>query len=414
MEVYSLFELNQYIRQVIALNFADTIWITCELSQVTLHRTNCYIDLIEKDKITDEVKAQSSAAIWGKEFAFIKKKLGVQVDKILQPGMTVKLKVEVDFNERYGFKLLIKDVDPTYTFGQLALMREQIIRRLKSENRIDTNSLIPIPKVVQRVAIISSENAAGYKDLTEHLTTNAYGYDFYYKLYPAAMQGSRVEMEVIAQLREIKENSYDVVVITRGGGSKLDLSGFDSYAIAKEISDYSVPVFTGIGHEIDESVCDLVSSKSFKTPTAVANYLIDHNAHFEANILDLAVRLQMIAKEKLSSVDHFLNSAPSSFIEKISQQIQLKENAVELLKDKIPLLGKNNFLKVENTLGKIEAYVNASNPNNIIKKGFAILQTRDNKIIKSISQLNMNEEITAKLNDGSFTSIINTISNSNG
>lgn len=414
MEVYSLFELNQYIRQVIALNFVDTIWITCELSQVTRHRANCYIDLIEKDEITDEVKAQSSAVIWGKEFAFIKKKLGVQVDKILQPGMTVKLKVELDFNERYGFKLLIKDIDPSYTFGQLALIREQIIQRLKSEDRINTNGLIPLPKVIQRIAIISSENAAGYKDLTEHLASNNYGYDFRCTLYSAAMQGSRVEMEVVSQLREIKEQASDVVIITRGGGSKLDLSGFDSYAIAKEISEYPIPVFTGIGHEIDESICDLVSNRSFKTPTAVANYLIDHNALFETTILDLAVRLQMLAKEKLSAVDHFLNSAPHLFQERIAQQIQSKENAIDLLRDQIPLLTQNKLLQFENHLGQIEAYVNASDPNNILKKGFAIIRTKENEIIKSIDQVHESDEITTVLKDGTFISTIHTLNNSNG
>ena len=185
MEVYSLLELNQYIKQVIALNFVDTLWISCEISSFNESRGHAYLDLVEKDETTDQVKAMISAVIWFRDFSFLRKKLGPIADKVLKEGMQVKLKVEVDFHERFGMKLVIKDIDPSYTYGQLAIQREKVIEQLRQEGRMDLNNGIRFPTLTQRIAVISSDTAAGYQDFIQQLQQNQYGYAFKSSTFPS-------------------------------------------------------------------------------------------------------------------------------------------------------------------------------------------------------------------------------------
>lgn len=406
MEIYSLSEFNTYVRQVIALNFVDSIWITCEISQISDHRGNAYLDLVEKDEDTDTIKAQSSAAIWYAEYSFIKKKLGANAEEILQPGMLVKLKVEADFHVRYGFKLIVKDIDPTYTFGQLALQREKIIERLKNENRIDTNGMIPIPTIIQKIAVISSATAAGFKDFTAHLNNNQFGYQYLTTLYPAAMQGNRLEMEVITQLREIKSsNHYDVVVITRGGGSKLDLSGFDSYSVAKEISEMNISVITGIGHEIDESIADLVASLSFKTPTAVANYLIDRSLSFESSIDNLGSSIRQGIQEMMFDRKNYINNYLETIRKDVNRMIESKANEIENIEQFIPFVSKKIFQSIYKDLDHLEYIMNISSPKNILKKGYALVRKKDT-IVQKLEDVEIGDQINIELADGSLLSKI--------
>ncbi len=402
MEIYTLSDLGKYIKQVVALNFVDTIWISCELSQVNTSRGHCYLNVVEKNNENDDVIASMNASIWYKDFMFIRKKLGAVADKILQEGMEVKLKVEVDFHERYGMKLIVKDIDPSFTFGQLAINREKIIEQLKAENRLNLNRGLPFPSVVQRIAVISSETAAGLKDMMDHLERNQYGYDFQIKLFPAAMQGQRTEMEVIAQLREIKElNNFDVIVITRGGGSKLDLAGFDSYPIAKEISEMNIPVIAGIGHEIDTSIVDIISAVSLKTPTAVANFLIDLNAAFETDLYNVFIDIKFsvekrIQKEK-GKLDIFYESLNSASILHLNNLT----NEIESIHKMNTVLASNRLKILHQEIESIAKMIHIVDPIQLLKKGYAIPQL-NGKNINSIHQVNKEDILTLQLSDGSI------------
>ncbi len=406
MEILSLSELGKYVKQVIALNFVDSMWISCEISQVNTTRGHCYLNLVEKDEQTDEVKAFMSAAIWFKDFQFIKKKLGAVTEKILRDGMEVKLKVELDFHERYGLKLLVKDIDPSFTFGQLAINRELVVKRIKDENRIGLNGGIPFPTVVQKIAVISSHTAAGFKDFTNHLEKNQYAYDFKVKLFPAAMQGHRTEMEVISQLRSINEtNDFQVVIITRGGGSKLDLAAFDSYEIAKEISEMNIPVITGIGHEIDLSIADMVSAISLKTPTAVANFLIDQNASFESEVYNTFVNIKFETERKLKSYNNYLDQFIDILKSNSAFKIQSLNNKLDNSKEIILMSSTSKIKTIYQKIDSISALLKIADPVQTLKKGY-VIASNNGKNIKSISQTNPQDEITLQFFDGEIKTIV--------
>lgn len=406
MEILSLRELGTYIKQVIALNFVDSMWIACEISQISMNRGHCYLNLVEKDEVTNEVVASMSASIWFRELQFIRKKLGAVSEKILQDGMEVKLKVELDFHERYGLKLVVKDIDPSYTFGQLAINREQIIQRLKDENKVNLNGSLPFPTIIQNIAIISSATAAGLIDLSKQLENNQFGYAFNLKLFPAAMQGQRTEMEVVSQLREIKEtNNFDIAIITRGGGSKLDLAAFDSYHISKEISEMNIPIITGIGHEIDNTIADLVSAVALKTPTAVANFIIDNNAAFETELYNMYVNMKFSVERKIQSMNKFLDqyvdNLTSNCLLKTNQYSNQLDNANQILN-----LQFNNRIKSSlQKLDSIDQIFTLSSPENILKKGYAIPFV-NGKNVKSVKDVKINDKLVLQLIDGEINTII--------
>jgi len=406
MEVYSLLELNQYIKQVVALNFVDSLWISCEISQISESRGHCYLDLIEKEEETNQVKAMISAVMWYREYSFIRRKLGALADKILQEGMQVKLKVEVDYHERFGIKLLIKDIDPSFTYGQLAIQREKIIEQLRQENRMDLNRSLYFPSVVQSCAVISSDTAAGYQDLMSHLENNDYRYQFDCTLFPAAMQGNRTEMEVVSQLREIdKSKDFQIVIITRGGGSKLDLSSFDSYAISKAISEMSIPVITGIGHDIDMSIADMVSAISLKTPTAVANFLVDHNASYESSLYDLAIQIKLATQERVQRISEYLNQANIMSKQAVTNKLAYQGEALARLEQDIVKQMRLRMKTINERVAQYEILGQLMNPEKLMEKGYSITM-KDGKYIDSRKNLKKGDVITTRLKDGDIESKI--------
>lgn len=297
---YTLYELNEYIRRVIALNFPESVWITCEISQAKNSRGNIYLDLVQQDE-EDNVVAQSSAAIWYKSYLFLKSKLGELLPSLLTPGTQIRVKVMVEYSEKYGMKLIVEDIDPAFTLGKLEMARQKILERLHHEGVSELNKALPLPTVIQRIAVISAENAAGYIDFKTHLETNSYGYHFAITLFPAALQGSKTETEVCDALSRISKDkkSFDLIAIIRGGGSKLDLAGFDNFNIGHKVATSPIPVFTGIGHEIDQSIADLMAHTAMKTPTAVADFILEHNVNFEGEIMDMMHSVERIAHREL-------------------------------------------------------------------------------------------------------------------
>ncbi|MCZ2102180.1 MAG: exodeoxyribonuclease VII large subunit [Chitinophagales bacterium] len=393
---YSLYELNEYIRRVISLNFSEPIWVNCEISQVKQVKGNVYLDLVYHDEKSGEITAQISANIWYKSFLFLKNKLGELLPSILKEGIHVLLKVQVEFNERYGLKLSIEDIDPAYTIGQMELTRQKILQQLTNEGWIDKNKAHFMPDVIQKIAIISSSQAAGYIDFTKHLQSNVYGYKFQTTLYEAAMQGMNTEKEVCNALRAIDSASvsYDIILIIRGGGSKLDLSWFDNYNIGVEIAKSKIPVITGIGHEIDETVADIVANLSLKTPTAVADFIIRQNEDFEGKIIGLTQSIlqssQRIIKHEeilLHKTIQILALLPSEIVRKHHLQI-------DFLFNQCFLAGKQKIQRHKNQLAFNEQQIQLMNPNNILKKGYAIVRQNEHVISKSEYQSGIATQIS--------------------
>jgi exodeoxyribonuclease VII large subunit len=406
LETYSLFQLNEYIKRVIALNFQDSVWINAEISQVKLSRGNYYLDLIQKEEDSEVIKAQASAMIWYRKVSFLEKKFKSLFHSILDTGNEIRVKVTVNFSERYGFSLVIEDLDASYTIGKAEMLKQEILDRLKKENLIYLNSELHLPQVLQKIAIISSDTAAGYKDFISHLQSNSYGYKFQLKLYSAAMQGQAVENEVLAAIEQIeREGPYDCIAIIRGGGAKLDLSAFDSYNIAKRIARSSLPVITGIGHDIDQSIVDIVSHTDLKTPTAVADFIIESNLTFESRLMEIGQRIQMRAKDILQNNNNrlvIMNEQLANIFTHIKDQENRKLSEIDL---KI----KHNYsalvMKEHEILKSLEKQLALLSPENTLKRGFSILR-QDGKIIKCKKDLDRNKPLETQLIDGKIKSKI--------
>jgi exodeoxyribonuclease VII large subunit len=273
----SLSELNSLVKETIQVAFPEQVWVVAEISELKVNRNgHCYLELVEKDQDSEEITARAKATIWSWQFRFIQPYFETSTGQTLSAGLRVLVSVTVEFHEVYGFSLNIKDIDPTYTLGDMARKRMEIIRRLTDEGVIDMNKEIPIPDIPSRIAVISSPTAAGYEDFINQLANNQSEYRFYTKLFPATMQGNDAPGSIMAALDFVFEfeHLFDVAVIIRGGGSQLDLSCFDDYELALNIAQFPLPVLTGIGHEKDDTIADLVANTRLKTPTAVAEFLI--------------------------------------------------------------------------------------------------------------------------------------------
>ena len=392
LEAFSLLEVNQYIKRVLALNFEDPFWVSCEINQVSQSRSNMYLELIEKADDSDEIVAKNAATLWYRQFSFIKKKLGELTDSILTDGVKVKLKVSVEYSERYGLSLNILDIDASFTLGQFELNRQKIIQKLKTKNLLDINKSLPLPSVIQKVAVISSSTAAGYQDFIQHLTHNPYGYAFSCKLFPAAMQGQNTEREVVAALRSIDTDYYDVVCIIRGGGSKLDLSAFDNYNIAFEIANYPLPVFTGIGHDIDMTVTDIVSHEILKTPTAVADFVLDHNLRYESDIINMQQIIEQTALSALQETRISLNQITNAIQTIPSVLIKTRYMELDRAQETSHDLAQRLLKRTDTSLEHIKTTLDLLDPGKVLQRGYTLVK-QANKYIGKISELKKSEDL---------------------
>ncbi len=407
MESYSLYQLNEYIRRVIALNFREPLWIEAEISQAKNSRGNFYLELIEKDEEGDGIVAQTSAVIWYRNFKFIEKKLGDIVHDLVQDGTQVRLKCKIDYHERYGLKLVVEDIDPNYTYGKLELKRQEIILKLEEEGLNELNKGLILPTVIQRIAVISSSGAAGYQDFKKQLDNNPYDYTFKVDLYDSAVQGAKVSSDTTQAIDEIikSKKGYHIVAIIRGGGSKLDLSGYDDYDIAKAVALSEIPFVIGIGHDIDSTVTDMVACVSLKTPTAVADFIIEKNMMYESRIESSSASLIRSAQATVKEQQQSLTLYKERMTLQIDRLLQEERSALDLIGHRINsevelLLQRNKHVLEQATL-KIDGV----DPIRILHQGYSIIKKGDRSIITT-KDLQKNDEVTIVLQDGTVESII--------
>lgn len=401
MESYSLYQLNEYIRRVIALNFREPIWIEAEIVQINDSRGNHYLELIEKEEGGDKIIAQAAGVIWYRNFAFIKKKHGELVYDLLQDGSEVRIKCQIDFHERYGMKLVIHDVDPNYTFGKHELKKQQIINQLEEEGLVELNKSILIPEVVQRIAVISSSGAAGYQDFVQQLQNNQFGYTYRIDLYDSAVQGKNVSQDTCAAIEEIASygDFYHAVAIIRGGGSKIDLGGYDDYNIAKAIAVSELPFIIGIGHDIDTTVADLVACLSLKTPTAVADYLLERSAQFESKCVQLSQTIAQQATRMVGRQD-LLQQSLSERLKNLSSQLgRIESNKLEQLSLQFSNLISASISHEKHRLDRLELQLLAQDPQEILAKGYAYIM-RGESAVSQAKSLKPNDNISITFADG--------------
>lgn len=299
-QALTLFELNSLVHAVLKHTLAPSYWLKAEISELRVASNgHCYLELVQKDERSGSLRAKARANIWRNNYVMLSRLFERATGQTLAAGIKVLVEVEVSFHELYGYSLQILDIDPTYTLGDLAQRRAAILCQLEEDGVIDLNKELTLPRVVSRIAIISSATAAGYGDFCNQLQQS--GYAFTTKLFAATMQGDRVEESVIAALNAIaaEQDRWDVVVIIRGGGAVTDLGGFDSYLLAANVAQFPLPVLTGIGHERDDTIIDRVAHTRFKTPTAVAAFLIENRAGETALLDDLRQRLIAAVQRQL-------------------------------------------------------------------------------------------------------------------
>jgi exodeoxyribonuclease VII large subunit len=310
-EPISLYELNRQIKSIIKEATDPAYWIFAEISELKTNVSgHCYLELVEKDEKTEYLKAKSRATIWSPAFRMISSYFESSTGMPLSREMKVLVKVTVDFHELYGLSLNIIDIEPSYTVGELARKKQEIINRLAEEGVFDMNRELDFPVLPKRIAVISSRSAAGFGDFSDQLLNNEYDFQFHIKLFPAYMQGDDAEDSIIRALEIIHtyEDVFDVVVIIRGGGSQADLSCFNQYRLALHVAQFPLPVITGIGHEQDETIVDLVAHTQLKTPTAVAEYMISCFMNEYKQLSKMTSRLVQQTNERVRTENLRLSS----------------------------------------------------------------------------------------------------------
>ena len=445
-QILSLQELQLGIKDAIQLNFSDYLWVHAELSEVNIARNgHCYLELIEKDK--DKVVAKVRATIWNFTFRMLKPYFESSTGYAFSSGIKVSLKVAVEFHEIYGLSLNVKDIDPNYTVGDIELGKRRILNRLEEDGILDMNTELSFPLVVQNIAVISSSTAAGYGDFENQLQQNPHAYKINYRLFEAQMQGSATGQSIISALDKIyrKEDEFDAVIIIRGGGSKSDLAGFDHYELAANIAQFPLPIITGIGHERDESIADIVAHTPLKTPTAVAEFLINQMLNFENKIDILASQIvntaQLFLEEQSNDLEiavHSLQQNSKYHLQKnkdnllFSTKLLLKETLnyslfadekLKYLTEKVKYESKriirrkgeviaNKQLQLKNSpqriiqrqerfLNQMEKLNQAFNPTHILERGFAMIE-QNNRIITSIKAIQNEPNLKIIMKDGAI------------
>ena len=343
----SLSELQGMVKNALELALPDSYWVRAEISELTVNRSgHCYLDLIETDS-ANAITARVRGTIWSYTFRMLKPYFESTTGQSFSEGIKVLLNAKVEYHELYGLSLNIRDIDPAYTLGDMAQQRRAIIARLEEEGVFDMNKELEMPLVPQRIAIISSPTAAGLQDFIDQLHHNPQWIKFYTKLFPATMQGKEAPASIIAALDRIFEHEdfFDAVAIIRGGGAQIDLAAFDNYDLAFHITQFPLPVITGIGHDKDDSVADMVAHTRMKTPTAVAEFLISTVEEFTAYLLGLEQQFASAVSDRLQQNREYLGNMLNS----IGNQARLK------LKDERQLL-EISELKLKNGVGSYLQY----------------------------------------------------------
>ena len=402
---HTLFELNRLVRETIECEMPNEYWVEAELSECRELRGHCYMELIEKDEQTATPIAKASAKCWASKWILVRPYFERTTGQRLVAGMKVLLKVYPQFHEAFGFSWIVTDIDPTYTLGDMARKRQEIIRQLKEEGVFDLQKELTLPIFCQRIAVISSETAAGYGDFCNQLADNPYGFQFQTQLFPAIMQGESIEQSIINALERIYDQPFDCVVIIRGGGATSDMSGFDTLALAEHVANFPLPIITGIGHDRDESILDMVSHTRVKTPTAAAALLIDHLKEVLDTVNNAQNSITRLVQQKLSTLSTQLSSV-SEAIPRLFSIVKTRQEAkIDALQQRLPMLIERRFLAENHRLQLMEEKLKALDPQLLLKRGYSITLHKG-RAVKDATTLKAGNEIETRLAQGLIHSIV--------
>ena len=400
-----MFELNRLVRESIECEMPDEYWVEAELSECRESRGHCYMELIQKDELSATPVAKASAKCWANKWLAIRPYFERTTGQQLHAGMKVLLQVYPQFHEAYGFSWIVNDIDPTYTIGDMARKRQEIIKKLKDEGVFDLQKELQLPLFCQHIAVISSQTAAGYGDFCNQLADNPYGFQFETQLFPAIMQGEGVEQSIIDALERIYNTDFDCVVIIRGGGATSDMSGFDTLALAENVANFPIPIITGIGHDRDESILDMVSHTRVKTPTAAAALLIDHLKVVLDTLIDSQNRITRYTQQRLTALKSQLATI-QELIPRIFPVIKAQQEAkLNTIEQKLPLLASQRLTTEHHRLELISEKLKALDPTLLLARGYSIT-LHNGKAVKDATTLHEGDEIETRLAKGSVRSMV--------
>ena len=406
MSPLSLYELNHRVREAIDQSLPGEYWVQAEMSSVNVNAAgHCYIELVQKNDRGPGLVAKARATVWAGRFRMLKPYFEQATGQAFVAGISVLLLVMAEFHELYGLSYIVQDIDPAYTLGDMARRRREILQRLESEGTLRLNKELELPIVPQRIAVISSETAAGYGDFCNQLLTNPYGFAFTTRLFPAVMQGDRVEASVIAALDAVaaEVEQWDVVVIIRGGGATSDLAGFDTYELASNCAQFPLPIITGIGHERDDTVIDAVAHTRVKTPTAAAEFLVnrlveaaEHLAHCVDAVADGISRRMTAEQQRLARLAQRL---PGAFALRRTNEEHRLGRAMERISTGIG----NLLTRQQHRLELAEKVLEGASPERILRRGYSITY-RAGRAVRSAADVAVDEVLLTRFADGDIYS----------
>lgn len=382
---FSLYALNALVHEAVSNALPDEYWVEAELAECRERNGHCYMELVEKDERSNSPIAKASAKCWRQTWTLLHATFLRATGQPLRAGMKVLLRVYPQFHEAYGFSWIVSDIDPTYTIGDLARRRQEIIKTLKAQGVFDLQRELRLSPFAQRIAVISAESAAGYGDFCRQLLDNEYNLQFHTELFPAIMQGERVEQSVIQALNLINNriDDFDAVVIIRGGGATSDMSGFDTLPLAENVANFPLPIITGIGHNRDECVLDMVSHTRVKTPTAAATLLITHLCNTLQQVADAENVIAHYAQDRL-------------------QRHRLQLGHITTL---LPHLAQRLMTEAHHSLERIQLKLEGYDPQLLLQRGYSIT-LHSGQIVKSPQDVKSGDEIETRLKQGTIKSII--------
>lgn len=429
-KAYTLWELNNLVRLTIEGNLIGGYWVEAELSECRENRGHCYMELIEKEEGSNTPIARARAVCWRNVWAVLRSSFERVTGQSLHVGMKVMLQVSPQFHEAFGFSWIVDDINPEFTLGDMARRRQEIISQLKAEGVFDLQRELALPVFAQRIAVISSASAAGYGDFCKQLSDNDSGLVFYTKLFPAIMQGEAVEQSIIQALNQINDQAdcFDVVVIIRGGGATADMSGFDTLQLAENVANFPLPIITGIGHERDESVLDMVSYRRVKTPTAAAAFLVSHLTDVMTALTDAEKQLRLFASHRME-VEHMrlerlagkvpvlfslmrerqearLDTLFTRLLQRCRQHLDAQNYQLGQLSARLKPAIEGRLTRQDYRMQMLEQRVKALDPTVLLQRGYSIT-LHNGHAVRKASQLRAGDTIVTRLAEGEVKSTVN-------
>ena len=424
-----LYELNSIVASVIDIDMQGDYWVVAEISELREVRGHCYMELVEKDELSNTPIAKASAKCWASRWSMLRPMFERITGQRLHAGMKVMLSVHAQFHAAYGFSWIVSDINPEYTMGDLARRRQQIVAQLKAEGVFDLQRELSLPMFAQRIAVVSSDGAAGYGDFCRQLHDNSAHYIYKVELFNATMQGEAVEHSVIAALNRIysRHDDFDVVVIIRGGGATSDLSGFDTLALAENVANFPLPVITGIGHDRDESILDMVAHTRVKTPTAAAQLLVDNLARTESmidaarqSIVDSTQRRMQHERVRMESLSaripmmfSLVKTKEVARVDMLARRIEAATQrriatalmSLDGIQNKLQTAVNRQLTDARHRLQLIEQRVEAVNPERLLQRGYSIT-TYNGRAVRNATELPEGAVVETRVEKGKFTSVV--------